>query len=110
MGNYFRGEYLLKCTFFGHRDIYEDIEERLRTVLIKLIENKNVELFYVGNQGDFDYLVRKNLEVLKKDYPHINYVIVLAYMPNKKSKSFCEDVDTIFPEGLEKVPPKYADK
>lgn len=35
--------------------------------------------------------------------------MVLAYMPKEKAKSRYDDLDfTIYPEGLENTPPKYA--
>lgn len=74
------------CTFFGHKDTQKEIEPILRSTLIYLIKNKNVDLFYVGNQGNFDYMVKKNLKLLKTHYPYINYTVVLAYMPGKKIK------------------------
>ena len=46
------------CTFFGHRDCPETIRPALRRLLVDLIENRNVDMFYVGNQGGFDYMVR----------------------------------------------------
>ncbi len=95
------------CTFFGHRDCPETIKPQLRSTLIELIENHNVDMFYVGNQGQFDAIVRSTLRQLKQEYPHIDYAIVLAYMPGKPSE--CEDYsDTIFPEGLETIHPRYA--
>ena len=69
------------CTFFGHRDCPETIKPRLREVLIDLITNKGVDTFYVGNQGRFDVIVRGVLWELKKEYPQIDYAVVLAYMP-----------------------------
>ena len=92
------------CTFFGHRDTPQEIELYLKPILIDLIENKNINTFYVGNQGNFDKIVRKTLHQLKTDYPYINYTIVLAYL-SPKIEDF---TNTIFPEGLEQVPPKYA--
>ncbi len=97
------------CTFFGHRDTPKEIEPTLRSTLIDLIENKKIDLFYVGNQGGFDYIVRKNLESLKSVYPHIGYAIILAYLPNKKCEF--DEIDysnTIYPAGMENIPPKYA--
>ena len=41
------------CTFFGHRDAPDTIKPILREKIIDLIENRGVELFYVGNQGAF---------------------------------------------------------
>ena len=98
----------MTCTFFGHRDAPNEIEPILISVLEELITNEHVELFYVGNQGRFDNMVRKSLKQLKEKYSFIRYWVVLAYMPGKKD-AFCEeDDDTIYPEGLETTPPKYA--
>ena len=36
------------CTFFGHRDCLPDIRTKLRDVLVGLIENDFVDMFYVG--------------------------------------------------------------
>ena len=96
------------CTFFGHRDIYEQIEENLTSVIINLIEN-DVGIFYVGSQGCFDFTVIKILKSLKIKYPHITYYVVLAYLPlNKNYFNINYEEDTLYPEGLESVPPKYA--
>ena len=95
------------CTFFGHRDCPETIKPKLRSTIIDLIENHNVDMFYVGNQGQFDAMVRSTLKKLKQEYPHIDYAVVLAYMPGKPSE-YEDYSDTIFPEGLETVHPRYA--
>ena len=97
------------CTFFGHKDTPEAVRGLLHKTLQNLIENKNVDLFYVGNQGNFDALVAKELENLQKVYPHIRYYIVLAYMPTKKSTAPEKTADkTIFPEEIAQTPPKFA--
>lgn len=97
------------CTFFGHRDAPARIEKILRGVLVSLIENENVDLFYVGNQGGFDYEVRKILKLLKVDYPHIEYAVVLAHMPGERDElGYSDYSDTIYPDGLENTPPKFA--
>ena len=95
------------CTFFGHRDCPDTIKPKLREVLVDLITNHGVGMFYVGHQGQFDAIVRGTLRELKKEYPQINYAVVLAYMPSKKSEN--EDYsDTMIPEGIETVHPRYA--
>ena len=91
-------------TFFGHRDTPKKIESALRLTLIDLIENKNATVFYVGNHGSFDAMVRRQLEDLSKTYP-IKYYIVLAYMPGKNDKP---DEHSILPEGIESVPRRFA--
>ena len=97
------------CTFFGHRDTPKKIEPILKSTLIDLIENKNLDLFYIGNQGNFDYMVRKILKELKSCYNHINYIVVLAYMPTQKNKiNFEDNCETLFPFDLINIPPKFA--
>ena len=91
-------------TFFGHRDTPKEIEPTLRLTLIDLIENKNATVFYVGNHGNFDAMVRRQLEDLSKTYP-IKYYVVLAYMPSKNDEP---DEHTILPEGIETVPRRFA--
>ena len=91
-------------TFFGHRDTPKEIESALRLTLIDLIENKNATVFYVGNHGNFDAMVRRQLEDLSKTYP-IKYYVVLAYMPGKNAEP---DEHSILPEGIETVPRRFA--
>ena len=99
------------CTFFGHRDIEKEIEPKLLSALEELILNKGVDTFYVGNQGNFDKMVIRVLGDLAKKHPHINYSIVLAYMPGRKAAwAEAEIKNSIYPEGLEKCPPKAAIK
>ena len=94
------------CTFFGHKDTPKEIEPTLRSTLIELIENKNVNVFYVGNNGNFDTMVRRQLEDLSQTYP-ITYSVVLAYLPTEKNKND-NLTNTIYPEGLETVPKRFA--
>ena len=94
----------MTCTFFGHRDTPKETEPALRLTLIDLIENKNATVFYVGNHGNFDAMVRRQLEDLSKIYP-IKYYVVLAYMPSKKDEP---DENSILPEGTETVPRRFA--
>ena len=95
------------CTFFGHRECPELIKAQLRAVLIDLGTNHGVDMFYVGNQGQFDAIVRAVLRELKKEYPQINYAVVLAYMPGKQTE-FEDCSDTMLPEGIESIHPRYA--
>ena len=91
-------------TFFGHRDTPKETEPALRLTLIDLIENKNATVFYVGNHGNFDAMVRRQLEDLSKTYP-IKYYVVLAYMPGKNAEP---DEHSVLPEGIETVPRCFA--
>ena len=98
---------MASCTFFGHRECPDSIKSKLREVLIDLITNHDTDMFYVGNQGRFDAIVRSILQELKNEYSHINFAVVLAYIPEKQ---IGDDnyADTMLPEGIESVHPRYA--
>ena len=96
----------MTVTFFGHRNAPKDIEcELLKT--IEALISQGADKFYVGNNGNFDYMVRMTLKNLKESHPHIAYFMVLAYLPNERDK-FTDYSISIYPEGLENVPPRFA--
>ena len=95
------------CTFFGHRDSPEIIKPKIRTAVIDLIENHGVTMFYVGNQGNFDRMVRSVLKEVTTAYPGVGYAVVLAYMPSTKKRAD-DSSDTLLPDGIEKVPKRFA--
>ena len=94
------------CTFFGHKDTPKEIEPTLRTTLVDLIENHGATEFYVGNNGNFDAMVRRQLEDLSHTYP-ITYSVVLAYLPTKKSE-YDDYTNSLLPEGIETKPKRFA--
>lgn len=98
----------MTCSFFGHRYIDEAIAAPLKNALTNLIAI-NVDTFLVGHQGDFDRLVLRTLRQLKKEFPQIRYRVVLAYLPAALA-AYCAytEEETVFPEGFETVPPRYA--
>ena len=96
----------MTVTFFGHKDTPKEIEPTLRSTLIDLIENHGATEFYVGNNGNFDTMVRRQLENLSQTYP-ITYNVVLAYLPTKKSE-YDDYTNTIYPEGIETVHKRFA--
>lgn len=94
------------CTFFGHRFCYELDEDALRIEIESLIR-EGVDVFYVGNQGELDRCAYSVLRKLKRKYPYISVNVVLAYLPGKaKDDEFLGD--TIYPNGLEYVHPRFA--
>lgn len=94
------------CTFFGHRDCPESVKEELQTTIEELI-CQGVDTFYVGDTGLFDTYVKTTLMTVQKRYPHIHYAVVLSHLPlpNKHPKF---NAPTLFPEGLEKCPARFA--
>lgn len=97
------------CTFFGHRIINKDIKDLLTRQIDNLIAEHGVNVFYVGNNGQFDHLVAAVLRELKSRNPQISYSIVLAYLPEReKEHNQLSYTETIYPEGLEYTPPRFA--
>lgn len=98
----------MTCTFFGHRDAPQKIEPILKSTIIDLIEKNNVDLFYVGNQGQFDSMVFRILKELSRQYK-IDYYVSLAYIPcTKDSFSNADFEHTVIPNGIETVPKRFA--
>ena len=97
------------CTFFGHHDCPPSVKPKLREVVVNLIENRSVELFYVGNHGAFDRIVSSVLQEMKRIYPQIQCFTVLSRMPGARNGEEAEaKLDTLLPEGIEAVPPRFA--
>ncbi len=96
----------MACCFFGHHDVPALIKDQLANEIEQLIKNGE-NIFYVGNHGDFDYMVINILRNMKKNYPHICYSVVLAYL-EKTEHQFLNSGETLFPEGIEDVPKKFA--
>ena len=94
------------CIFFGHRECY-GLDAAVLRVTIEDLIRQGAEEFLVGHQGMFDTMVRTSLKSLQKQYPHIRYSVVLAYLPTEK-REFEDFSDTVYPEGIENVPPKFA--
>ena len=69
-----------------------------------LITEQNVLTFYVGTQGNYDSLVYRALCCMRADFPQIRIYRVLAYIP----KDNCLIPDSILPEGVELIHPRYA--
>ena len=95
------------CCFFGHREVTHNIRGRLTAIIEKLTTENGVTNFYVGHQGQFDSMVYSVLKELKVKYPHIRYIVVLAYMPDEHIKKVYGE-DTLIPDGMENVPKKFA--
>lgn len=67
--------------------------------------SEGVNEFYVGTHGAFDAMAISVLKELKKEHPHIRFAAVLSYL---SAKAMTNGVDTLYPEGLEHTPPRFA--
>lgn len=102
---------MLVYSFFGHSNCPDSIRQKLKTEIVKLLDNADDTLmFYVGHQGHFDGMVRSVMKELIKEGREVHYAVVLAYMPGQRYEFDAPNkyADTMFPEGLERVHPKYA--
>ena len=92
--------------FFVHAQILqsEEIEKWLYVVTENLIEQGAIT-FYLGGYGAFDSLAASVLKAQKKRYPHIELVLVLAYLNTKRNTSGYDS--TIYPP-LEMVPRRFV--
>jgi uncharacterized phage-like protein YoqJ len=97
----------MTVTFFGHKNSPQSIQENAEAVIRDLIENHGAEIFYVGNQGRFDFYINKILSKISKEYTHIRYYTVLAYMPQKPNE-YTDYEKTVFPESVASSHPKFA--
>ena len=95
----------MTCTFFGHKDAPDAIYPKLLKVVEELFLERNVDRFLVGTHGNFDSLTLRALREVKNKHPLLTYSVVLAYMPEANNY---QDDKTIFPEGIEVVPKRFA--
>lgn len=92
--------------FCGH-SVVEDrdkVEKWLFTVVESLIK-EGCDEFYLGGYGDFDFLACEVLRLLKKKYPQVKRVLVLAYLGKGFDGKYYDS--SYYPE-LEKTPKRAA--
>lgn len=97
-----------KYCFFGHRDCPESIYGVILDTILSVLGRGEEAEFLVGNQGQFDFLVRKALKELSGECA-FKYSVVLAYI-NRNEYDPLGDIasNSIYPEGIENVPPRFA--
>ena len=97
------------CTFFGDSKCTSSVYPCLAAVIEELVATERISTFYVGDNGNFDKLVQKALSEASKNHPEIKCFIVLAYLPGEKKEYVPSPLlETIYPEGIEKTPLRFA--
>lgn len=96
------------CALFGHRDCPESIRPALMKAIIQLIYIEKVTMFYVGNQGRYDQIALSVLREIHKECDEFDYAVVLAYHPEERSIGEIPAEETMFPEEMEQVHPRFA--
>ena len=96
----------MTVTFCGHGDTIETfgLKEQLYRTVEQEIQN-GADLFYLGGYGCFDRMAAGVVRELKKKYPHIKSVLVLAYLNREVDMTYYDE--TTYPP-LENTPLRYA--
>ncbi len=98
---------MLSATFFGHRNFdYSPYRDRVRAVIIELIESHGVGEFLNGFRGNFDKLCAVEVFHMKARFPNIKNVLVLSYHDRQKELPQYFDESAYLLE--KRVPPQYA--
>lgn len=96
------------CFFIGHRDAPGAVRAAVCAAAERLIREEGIRDFYVGSRGNFDRLAASAVRELRESYPEIRLLLVLAYLPPAGEELPEGFTGSVFPEGLEKVPRRYA--
>lgn len=93
-----------KCCAFGHRELYKNIDEELKAVIIDLIEHKGVTLFMTGGIGQTDGKFSSIVRGLKRNYKQIELVLIKPYFSGElnTNKDYYEIMydDVVIPDEL----------
>ena len=91
------------CAFFGHRNIPENLEPRLRGLIERAIAEYGVTEFWDGYYGSFDELAADVVISLKCKYPHIRLKRIFAYSPASSIPRRGIDAN-VYPDILDQFP------
>lgn len=100
------------CCGFGHRKLFEKIDDELEVLIEELITVNNVRTFMTGDMGSFDKSFSAAVRKAKRKHKDIELHLVLPYFSNRinKDKNFYEELfdKIIIPEELVGVHYKRA--
>ena len=96
----------MTVTFCGHRHCPDSPE--LSAWLVSCVESliaEGADTFYLGGYGDFDRIAASVVWKLKDKYPHIESVLVLAYLGREVNADKYDR--TMYPP-IESAPKRFA--
>lgn len=96
------------CVFFGHRDLTHSLAIPLDCVIRRSILEYGITRFWYGGNGSFDRMAAPAVLQLKQSFPQIRLELVRAYMPGKTDLECLPYDPSIYPDGLEVVPQRFA--
>ena len=77
------------CCGFGHRNVFENIEDKLYTSVISAAE-RGCEIFYTGAMGEFDSLFSSAVRLALRNLSLISVLIFLSRISISTSKKTSE--------------------
>lgn len=82
----------------------DELKEKLRVVIERLIVDENIDTFLFGSKSQFDDLCYDVVTEIKKKYPHIKRIFVRAEYPyiDESYKAYLLESyeDTYFPKSV----------
>ena len=91
--------------FFGHRDANDSLQSEIGRILIDITADNCPHCFFVGNNGNFDCMVQKELHKVASVNTYITVYFVLS-RPDERVISGYNQY-SIYPEGLEGTPKRF---
>lgn len=67
------------CSGFGHREIFENIQEQLYMTVLSAIDS-GCDVFYTGAMDKFDSMFSSAVREPRKDNPNIKLICIMPYM------------------------------
>ena len=74
------------CCGFGHRNVFENIEDKLYTSVMSAAE-RGCEIFYTGAMGEFDSLFSSAVRLALRNLSLISVLIFLLSTSKKTSET-----------------------
>lgn len=96
------------CVFFGHRTIPQNLTPALEQAIRRAIVEYHVKTFWCGGYGAFDSLAARTVHRMKAEFPDIELLLVRAYLPREGETMLSVYDDSLYPDGLETVPYRFA--
>lgn len=97
------------CFLIGHAQAEDGLLTQIVEVSQHLVTCEGVTQFVVGHYGAFDRLATRAIRQIKKKHPHIQLLLLLPYYSGETAQKHGDGFDgTLYPEGLERVPRRYA--
>lgn len=94
-----------RCFFIGHRDAPERIYPALCAAVERLVCQRRITDFLVGNHGAFDRMAARAVMAVREQHPQVHLTLLLSRFPRNPWTVPTGFDGSLYPEELEGVPP-----